>query len=255
LFLHGTGGSAEWVESETGLAEAVRSRGFALAVPDALPTNPNQPQRFLTNPQRWNDGSDWAGDPNYKGENDSEFLAALIRELPKRGADPKRVCVAGFSNGAGMTFRLAAEHPELVAGIAPVAGLSWVTPLYLPKPIPTIYMIGDADPLVPLLGGPVQTPWALEFVDRPSVFSMLERWAAATGCQPIPNERIDRLGIRFQNYDSRKPGAQMQAIIIPNLGHHWPGGAGQMNPRIAGSKGSVVVGNEIILEFFKQYAC
>src|SRR5262245_46626959 len=133
LFLHGTGGSAEWVESETGLSSAARPAGFALAVPDALPTDPSQPPRFITNPQRWNDGSEWAGDPNYRGEDDSSFLAALICELPGRGAEPRQLFVAGFSNGAGMAFRLTAEHPALVSAIAPVAGLSWVGPITLPK--------------------------------------------------------------------------------------------------------------------------
>jgi polyhydroxybutyrate depolymerase len=254
LFLHGTGGSAEWVESETGLAEAAKEAGFALGVPDALAINPDQPPRFLTNPQRWNDGSAWQGDLNYKGENDSGFLAAVIRELPKRGADPKRVCVAGFSNGAGMTFRLAAEHPELVAAIAPVAGLKWVDPTDLPKPIPTIYLIGDADPLVPLGGGPVQTPWGQEVVNRPSVYSTLALWAAVNGCNPQPHEIMDGREVRFQFYEPRQPGARMHAVIIPGLGHHWPGGAGQMNPRIAGAKGSIIDGNEMVLEFFKKYA-
>jgi len=253
VFLHGTGGSAEWVESETGLAAAAPAAGFALAVPDALPTDPDQPPRFVTNPQRWNDGSAWPGDPKYTGENDAGFLAALIHELPSRGADPKRIHVAGFSNGAGMTFRLAAEHHELVAAIAPVSGLSWVDPLPFDTPIPTLFLIGDADPLVPLAGGPVQTPWGPEVVDRPSVYSTLERWAVAVGCNPHPYEVTDGRGVRFQTYQPRTNGARMDAVIIPGLGHHWPGGAGQFNPRIAGRTGSVVDGNERILSFFRTY--
>jgi polyhydroxybutyrate depolymerase len=253
VFLHGTGGSADWVESETGLAAAAKPGGFAFAVPDALPTNPDQPPRFVTNPQRWNDGSAWPGDPNYKGENDAGFLAALIRDLPGRGADSNRISVTGFSNGAGMTFRLAAEYPELVAAIAPVAGLSWVDPLPFDRPIPTLFLIGDADPLVPLSGGAVQTPWGPEVIDRPSVNSTLERWAAAVGCASFPHELMDGRGVRFQTYEPRRNGARMNAVIIPDLGHHWPGGAGQFNPRIAGQKGSVIDGNEMILEFFRTY--
>src|SRR5262245_9433441 len=252
LFLHGTGGSAEWVESETGLAAAARPAGFALAVPDALPTDPSQPPRFITNPQRWNDGSDWPGDPNYRGEDDSSFLAAVIRDLPALGADPRRVFISGFSNGAGMAFRLAAEQPELVAAIAPVAGLSWVGPITLSTPIPILYLIGDADPLVPLAGGPVQTPWSMEATNRPSVYSTLERWAGSNGCDPRPSRSTDGRGVIRLMYPPRQAGAEVQALIIPGLGHHWPGGAGQFNSRVAGGAQSVADGNELVLEFFAR---
>lgn len=252
LFLHGTGGSAEWVESETGLAEAARPAGFHLAVPDALPVNPDQPQRFLTNPQRWNDGSAWPGNPEFRGFDDSDFLAAVLRNLPSHGADPRAVCVTGFSNGAGMTFRIAAEHPDLVAAIAPVSGLSWVDPPSLPKPIPTLYLIGDADPLVPLAGGPVQTPWGPEPTDRPSVYATLERWAAVIGCDGRPTSHTDGRNVLSLTYPARLPGAHLIAMIIPGQGHHWPGGAGLLNPRIAGAKGSAVDGNQLILDFFRS---
>jgi polyhydroxybutyrate depolymerase len=253
VFLHGTGGSAEWVESETGLAAAARPAGFALAVPDALPTDPSQPQRFVTNPQRWNDGSAWSGNPDYRGEDDSAFLAEVVRDAIGRGADPLRINVAGFSNGAGMTFRFTAEHSNLVAAVAPVAGLSWVNPPPFARPIPTCYLIGAADPLVPLAGGPVKTPWHPDPTDRPSVDSTLERWAEAVGCATFPHEVMDGRGVRTRVYEAHRPGARMEAVIIPGLGHHWPGGAGQMNPRLAGDKGSLLNGNEVILDFFRKY--
>ena len=151
-----------------------------------------------------------------------------------------------------MAFRLAAEHPELVTAIAPVAGFCWVEPTVLPKPIPTLYLIGDADPLVPLAGGPVLTPWASEVTDRPSVYSTLERWAVMNGCQPHPNRSTDSRGVVRLTYPALKPGPEVSAVIIPGLGHHWPGGAGQFNPRVAGRAESVIDGNEFVLDFFRR---
>ena len=62
-------------------AAAAKPAGFALAVPDALAVDPDQPPRFLTNPQRWNDGSAWPGKPSFRGFDDSGFLAAVGDEF------------------------------------------------------------------------------------------------------------------------------------------------------------------------------
>ncbi len=37
-------------------------------------------------------------------------------------ADPKRVYVTGFSNGAGMAYKMACEKPDKVAAIGVVEG-------------------------------------------------------------------------------------------------------------------------------------
>ena len=57
VFLHGMGATAEWADDETGWSQLARPENFALALPGALRPDPNEPPKFLTNPQRWNDGS------------------------------------------------------------------------------------------------------------------------------------------------------------------------------------------------------
>ena len=86
--LHGTGGSARLAIEETRLADFAARNGFAVAFPDGLPVNPDRPATFLSNPQRWNDGSTKLGDKLHSANDDVGFLEAVIRDASARtGAD------------------------------------------------------------------------------------------------------------------------------------------------------------------------
>ncbi len=243
VFLHGTGGTAAWCNSETRLREPALAAGFALAYPDGLPVHPAKEPKFLTNPARWNDGGTRPGNPLHTATDDVGFLAAVVEDLVARGCDPQRVCVSGFSNGAGMAFRFAAERSDLVAAVAPVAGYCWTdaTPV---RPVPTLYLVGDADPLIPWAGGSVRLPWGGPPVERPSVPATLSKWAAANGCSPDPQA----LGM-INYYPGPVP---MVAVRVPGLGHHWPGGAGQLHPKIGGRPRDIIDASDAILRFFAR---
>src|SRR5205814_1427470 len=118
---------------------------------------------------------------------DTAFLAALLDDAAVRaGVDPSGVYLSGFSNGAGMAFRAAAELADRFAAVAPVAGHCWVADPRPARPLPTLYAIGTLDPLVPVRGGEVRNPWQHRLVRRPPVARTLEAWAAAIGCDPVP---------------------------------------------------------------------
>src|SRR5262249_47734669 len=58
---------------------------------------------------------------------DVAFLNSVLDDLAGRfPVDGRRVFATGFSNGASMTFRLAAERAERLAGVAPVSGFCLV---------------------------------------------------------------------------------------------------------------------------------
>ena len=144
-----------------------------------LPPDPDRPPKFMTNPPRWNDGSVPPTPELRSDADDVGFLTAVIDDVIARGpADPRRVYVAGFSNGAGMAFRLAAERADRVAALAAVAGYCW-TDAWPVRPVPTLYLSGAADPIVPPRGGEVRLPWGNRLVRRPPVAATLEKWAAA----------------------------------------------------------------------------
>jgi polyhydroxybutyrate depolymerase len=246
LMLHGAGGSAAWAQDETRWNETADKYGFAVAYPNGLPVDPNRPSGFLDNPQVWNAGAGPGLIVN-RGPDDVGYLAALIADLPRHASvAPKRIFVTGFSNGAAMTFRLASERPDLVAAIAPVAGYCpEVHPLI--RPVPTLFIVGDADPLVPIHGGEVLSPWSGEMEYRPPLTEALSRWAAANGAdeQPLRRDRED--GIRFDDYST-----DFRVVTIAKLGHHWPGGRGRLLRRLAGQPSNRVNANELIWGFFRS---
>ena len=241
VFLHGMGATATWADDETGWSWLAAREGFALAIPQALPPKPEQPPKFLTNPPRWQDST---------GTEDLAFLAAVMDAAAARaGADPRRVLVSGFSNGAAMAFRLAAELAERIAAVAPVAGHCALPDPRPTRPVPTLYVVGSADPLIPLRGGEVRNPWQHRYVRRPPVVETLEKWARAIGCEAVPRTESDAGSVRVDTYSGP---VLFRSIVIEGLGHHWPGGRGGFSHRIAGSPSDTVNGTELVWEFFKQ---
>jgi polyhydroxybutyrate depolymerase len=226
MMLHGAGGSAGFAAEETGWSKLADSAGFAVVYPEGMPVRPDKKPKFLTNPQAWNDGS------GRGRHDDSGFLLAILEDL-RELVNPKRIYVTGFSNGAGMTFRFAAEHADRIAAIAPVAGHCSVVDPKPVRPVPTFYLIGDADPLAPLAGGTVRTPWG-KVANQPPISQTLDRWATSIG---------------------EPPGSELFPVkVIPGLGHHWPGGKGLLGEKLGGPISSSVNATCEIWEFFRRYA-
>ena len=226
MMIHGAGGSADFAVDETGWSRLADAARFAVVYPEGMPAKPDKAPKFLTNPQEWNDGSG-------RGRHDDVgFLLAILDNLAGL-IDPVRVYVTGFSNGAGMAFRFAAEHADRVAAVAPVAGHCWMADPRPVRPIPTIYLIGNADPLVPLDGGTARTPWGR--VDgRPAIADTLHRWASVIG---------------------NAPGSDLFPVrIIPGHGHHWPGGKALLSERLGGPASSAVDATTEIWEFFQRHS-
>jgi len=226
MMLHGAGGSADFAAEETGWSVLADHDHFALVYPEGLAVRPERPAKFLTNPQEWNDGSD-------RGRHDDVgFLAAVLDDLAPL-IDPSRVYLTGFSNGAGLAFRFAAERADRVAAIAPVSGHCWIRNPTPARAIQTFYLIGDSDPLVPLQGGTARTPWG-KVENRPTVDETLKRWGKAIG-QP--------------------PGSELFPVrVIAGHGHHWPGGKALLGERLGGPASNQVDATAEIWRFFADAA-
>ena len=149
-----------------------------------------------------------------------------------------------------MTFRYAAARSERLAAVAPVAGHCWLADAKLAHPLPTLYLVGTRDPLIPLRGGEIELPWGNRPVRRPPVLQTLERWAVANGCSVHSILERDEGGIR----EERFPGpVEYRSVTVAGLGHHWPGGMGQLNPRIGGPISSILNANELLWDFFRKF--
>lgn len=244
LMLDGRGGTPWTAMKSTGWSARSDRDGFLVAYPEALRLDPLGPQHFLSNPQMWNAGAGGT-DTERADVDDVRFLEDVIDDLVAwRGADPRRIFMTGFSNGAAMTFRVAAECPERLAGIAPVSGPCRVRDVAL-RPVPTLYLYGRLDPLSPFDGGPVDLPWGgTEY--RAPVREHVRRWVRAQGSAEVPVIR-EADGVTIERY-----GPAFEFRVVHDLGHVWPGGHRLLPEKIVGASSARLSATDEIWAFFSK---
>ena len=244
--LHGTGGTVGWTQRKARFDPLADREGVVVVYPQAMPPDPAQPPRFLQNPPAWEEGSVRPGRPVF---DDLAFFRALLDDLPSRTPiDQKRIYATGFSNGTSMCFHLASKLSDRIAAIAPVAGYFRTDSIV--RPVPTLFIIGEVDPMVPPNGGEIFIPWTGNTAQRPPIPEMLDRWATLLGCTPPAVLEGDTDGIRTKRY----PGpVDMLYMTVEGLGHHWPGGRGQLKRDMAGPWNNRLDGNETVWRFFERH--
>ena len=245
IMLHGAGGTAEIAAGQTRWDVLGAEQGFIAVFPEGTARDPARAPEFRRNPQTWNDGSG-RGHVAKAGVDDVAFLAALIETLASdAGADQTAVFLTGFSNGGSLAFRAAAELRQRISAVAPVAGHCWIEPA--PGQIPSLlYLIGDADPLNPVEGGTVSTPWGGEEVHPPPRRSF-DRWSVAAGCpQPSPPRREAQVVWTEAAGCARN----IRMGIIEGQGHIWPGGPRLLPQRIVGRSVPALDATALIWRFF-----
>jgi len=251
VMFHGMGGTAEWAAEETGWSQYADQEGFAVAYPEGLTASPAKAAKFLTNPPFWRDGSKGPSDGEEQ-QADLQFVSTLLDQLFDRfPIEREQVFATGFSNGAGMTFVVAAHMAERFAAIAPVAGHCWIERPRPSRPVPTFYMVGDVDPLIPLTGGRVRSPWG-RTSQKPSVATSLTKWARAIACDEMPVTLSTENGVRVDSFPAGAARNRFLALTIAGLGHHWPGGAGKFSERLGGPRRSPINACEWIWGFFNE---
>lgn len=222
IMLHGAGGSGEHAAETYLWTRKADEARFLLIAPDASPVLADRRANFLTNPRVWNDGSGRAG-PNVTASDDIGMLRALIDMAERQyGIDRKRVYVAGFSSGSSMTQRVGVEMAREIAAIAPAAGYLFQTDASLPRGLPVLYLLGDADPLAPYDGGDVKLPWGNKVTSNPPARLNPELWATMDGCAAKAQSR-PYAGVRLTRWTACRDGAEVAFYVVEGMGHHWPG--------------------------------
>ncbi len=255
IMLHGRGGSAENVERQTGWDKLADRADFLVAYPQALAPFPNLPSNFFVNARRWNYRLD-ENDNGGSHPDDLGFIAAVIDYLERDcNADPARIYVSGFSNGGGMSWIVGARMAARVAAIAPVSGelpgeqdskagymFPWLEKLTPAAPIPTLFIIGTADPFNPLAGGK----------DRAPVEATLRGWRRRLGCEGAPRILRDLGGVRALLWEKCEHG-EFEYVTVQDQGHVWPGTANPPRSHRFGSATTHLDATSAIWTFFKSY--
>jgi polyhydroxybutyrate depolymerase len=227
LALHGYSSNASELESYFGLDQGARDRGIVLAYPEG--TYDAQHNRF------WN-ATDACCDFDRTGVDDAGYLAGLIDEIAARVAiDPRRVYVAGHSNGGFMSHRMACAHADKVAAIASLAGATFLHPADCDpsEPVAVLQVHGTADDTVRYEGGSLAELGAPGASARyPGAAETVALWAVADGCQPGLVDSTTRLDLDAEidgpdgpaeatvaESTACDPGGFAELWTIPGAGH------------------------------------
>jgi polyhydroxybutyrate depolymerase len=190
--------------------------GFALVFPGGT----GETDDALT----WNAGPDCCGYATLFDVDDVGYVEAVLRHLEARHpVDRSRLYVTGHSNGAMMSYRLAAELPELWAGVVGVAGAMQVPAMAPAGPVPVLHVHSVDDPRAFYDGG-TRDDRSFAPVD-----SMLVRWAGANGCpgEPQPAQELVGTGLDVGHTATLLRWSCASAALehwkLTGAGHPWPG--------------------------------
>lgn len=163
------------------------------------------------------------------GVDDVGFFDVMIDEIiGNYNVDKKRIYSMGYSNGGYMSYRLACELNDRIAGIVSVAGtMAGVQPFNCDTDTPVSVMAihGTSDATVKYVS------------DDPSfnlsVEDAVDFWVTKNKCNASPeetslpnNDTTDGSTITKLVYKSGENGTEVQLLRV-NGGHHtWPGGSG-----------------------------
>jgi len=245
LNLHGGGGTGGGQQGLTDFDAVAEANNLLVLYPDGFDKS-------------WNDGRG-AAPASRRHVDDVGFLVALVVKVQKEfGVAPGHVFATGMSNGGFMSNRLACDHADLFAAIAPIAGTLGVgVPCNPSRPVSVLEAHGTSDPLVPFNGGDVHGRGGISH--SISVNAMVDKWRIVDGCQGEPT--IDELpdvgdGTFVRRFDSTACAAGTEVVLykIDDGGHTWPGGKQYLPKAIIGPTTRAFDASEVIAQFFLTHA-
>lgn len=188
-----------------------RAEGFHVLIPQG-------------NGRQWND---CRSECRHCGnQDDAGFIVALVEEVAARfGVDPKRIYVAGESNGGFMTLRLATEHPERFSAFGVVTALMPANSDCEPPrtPVPIAFIVGSEDKSTRYRGG---VSAAARSGSVRSADASVATWVKLGNCEEakttaLPDrDRRDRSTVTLRRHDC--PGDLEVLLYTLQGGGHVP---------------------------------
>lgn len=250
FFFHGGGGRGI-IMASVGFREMVAQEQFLAVYPDGWRGN-------------WNDGRNAPRIISHQeGVDDVKFIRAIVEDLASRyEIDRSRIFATGVSNGGIFCHYLAAKAADLFAGIAPVIGglAEPVAATFQPShPISLLVIQGEADPLVPIGGGPIAGS------DRGgrviATEEMLKKYLAHNAITGPP--QVEQLPDRDPNdgtitevrrWPPGRDGVRVEYYLVKGGGHTMPGtgSGGALREIFVGKTSRDFDGLQVIWNFFKS---
>jgi polyhydroxybutyrate depolymerase len=195
--------------------------------------------------------------PPAGARDDVRYLAAVIAQLDRTGCvNDRRVYAAGFSGGGRMASALACARSDLIAAVAPVAGLRAGRPSPIDttvpeiqscrpeRPVSVITFHGDADVVNPITGS-ADLRWGY------AVSLAVQTWARLDGCRVGPSaETVSEHVTRF-TYSRCRSRSDVTYYRVTGGGHTWPGTEVDLSP--LGVTTQEIDASELMWRFFEEH--
>jgi polyhydroxybutyrate depolymerase len=183
-----------------------------------------------------------------KGVDDIKFIGALMSKVQGQfSVDPKRIFVAGHSNGGILSYAIASAYSDKVAAIGVVEGSAGLDRPRIKRtvspprsPVSAIIFHGKKDPLVPY-----QHNGGLADMFLPPVESAA-LWAHDVGATGDAKTTALNDGGSVMTWLA--PKAEVRLVTVDEGTHMWPGGITALK-----SGASPVDATMMMLEFFKSH--
>jgi polyhydroxybutyrate depolymerase len=255
---HGGGGEALGFKNYAGLDAVADRQHFIVVYPNGTGLLPN---RLLTF-----NGGGCCGFAKERKIDDVGFTMAALDDLGKRvGIDRSRIYATGHSNGAIMTYRLAAERGDKIAAIAPVAGAMSVDAFSPSRAVSVMHIHSVDDPRALYEGGVGPPfPGTNNRETHQPVQEGLDQWIRVAGCRAAPTiqeTRQGRSGTNEAKHTATKlvwSGCKGRVEIVhwklTGAGHGWPGNNRDgLAEALVGPRTSIVDAAEEAWEFVSRF--
>jgi len=244
IVLHGGLGNGRQVADQTGLTNYVDKDKFIAAFPDGKDTH-------------WNDGRSTTS----SGLDDVAFLRELVTNIVQKSAgDPKRVFIAGISNGGMMALRMACDAADVVTAIGAVAAnmpADLVDRCHPSRSVPVVLFNGTKDQIVPWSGGPVATSKVFNTPggDVVSSIDTFGLWSRLDGCGETSVDTVPGTHVNRHLSKGCRSGSEVMLYAIDGGGHNWPGRLPQsrFERAVGGFVTTEISASVLLIQFFRHY--
>jgi polyhydroxybutyrate depolymerase len=220
--LHGAFSTARKFERDSGFSLLADREGFLVVYPQGIGLG----DLF----RHWNSGH-CCGKARRMNLDDVGFVLATVDDVARRNpVDRARVYFAGFSNGGMLAYRIAAEHPEVVAAVAVASATIGGVPaanepewsVVRPKqPVAVLAIHGRADTSVPYEGG--RAAQSRGNSSAISVERSIRLWVNADDCNPEPQvELMAQDRVERQVWSGCGSDSEVVLYSLSSWGHEWP---------------------------------